>query len=686
MIFRLAADKELGLFRRALPQFLAVGCKNLVLLGYGMTIGFPTIIIPAIQGGDARDASKGEFKLSDDQVSWLSSINLLCVPLGCFLSGMLTEPTGKRRAMQLVNVPMIVSWLLFYFSTNVNYLYTGLCLSGLSGGLMEAPVLTYVAEVTQPQFRGMLAATGTTCVITGIFVQFILGTFFSWREVALISCFLPLFTITALFFVPESPYWLLTKGRVEEAQHSLCWLRGWVPFSRVETEFNEIHRVLDEKRREVEAYREMPYYKRFEPFSKRGFIAPFILVSATFFVGHFSGKTPLQTYAVQIFNTLKAPIDKYYATIMLGGAELVGAFTCVLLVHSTGKRPLVFASLIGTGFCFFATATYAHFLDTVPGVSVDNVVANYSMENLDRSSFVDQRNLTAAFSNLTDFENVMHFEMTTEFLTTYDDGTQTTTDSILETTARYKRANVVESPSGSNMTVGDESNIILHIPNAKENKYLWLPLTLLIAGAVLSHLGIRIIPWMLIGEVFPVNVRSAASGLSSGLGYIFAFLANKLFLSMLATLTLSGTFWFYSAVAFIGCIIFYFTLPETEGRTLLEIEEHFLGKRYLSEKKPKSDGLENGVTNHGFDIVTVVPQTVIKSPALQPNGHDSNDNNSLKVNGNQNEHRLSIPEIFITLDRQPGAGSKRYKHRVTDTIRSRNSINSNEEDVQDTRL
>lgn len=41
-------------------------------LGYGMTIGFPTIIIPAIQGGDARDASKGEFVLTAEQISWLS--------------------------------------------------------------------------------------------------------------------------------------------------------------------------------------------------------------------------------------------------------------------------------------------------------------------------------------------------------------------------------------------------------------------------------------------------------------------------------------------------------------------------------------------------------------------------------------------------------------------------------------
>lgn len=210
--------------------------------------------------------------------------------------------------------------MLFYFSTNVGYLYAGLCLSGLSGGLMEAPVnesenitfqafihkqnlfqvLTYVAEVTQPQFRGMLAATGTTCVITGIFVTFVLGKFFAWRAVAMVCSCLPILTIIALFFVPESPYWLLTKGRINEARNSLCWLRGWVPFAKVEQEFNEIYDVLSVRRREAEDAKKLPFHKRAEPFTKRGFIAPFILVSATFFIGHFSGKTPLQTYAVQV--------------------------------------------------------------------------------------------------------------------------------------------------------------------------------------------------------------------------------------------------------------------------------------------------------------------------------------------------------------------------------------------------
>lgn len=118
---------------------------------------------------------------------------------------------------------------------------------------------------------------------------------------------------------------------------------------------------------------------------------------------------------------MKAPINKKNATILLGGGELVGAITSVLLVHSTGKRPLVFVSLIGTGFCFFATATYAHFLGTVAGVSVDNVVTNNNTQIIP-SSYVNERNLTDVFNNFTD-------------------------------------------------------------------KFLWIPLTLMIVGAVLSHLG-----------------------------------------------------------------------------------------------------------------------------------------------------------------------------------------------------
>lgn len=44
---------------------------------------------------------------------------------------------------------------------------------------------------------------------------------------------------------------------------------------------------------------------------------------------------------------------------------------------------------------------------------------------------------------------------------------------------------------------------------------------------------------------------------------------------MYSTMTLLGTFWFYSAIAFIGVVVLYFALPETENISLHEIEANF---------------------------------------------------------------------------------------------------------------
>lgn len=51
---------------------------------------------------------------------------------------------------------------------------------------------------------------------------------------------------------------------------------------------------------------------------QRTFLKPFALVVYAFFVGHWSGMTPLQTFAVHIFTTVGTPINKYYATVLIG--------------------------------------------------------------------------------------------------------------------------------------------------------------------------------------------------------------------------------------------------------------------------------------------------------------------------------------------------------------------------------
>ncbi|KAK0075714.1 hypothetical protein PV326_011341, partial [Microctonus aethiopoides] len=79
-------------------------------------------------------------------------------------------------------------------------------------------------------------------------------------------------------------------------------------------------------------------------------------------------------------------------------------------------------------------------------------------------------------------------------------------------------------------------------------------------------------------------VRSAASGACAAISYVFASIANKIFLYMVDGMELSGTFLFYAGINFIGGVVLFYLLPETEGRTLKEIEDHYAGIQSLKTK------------------------------------------------------------------------------------------------------
>lgn len=103
-------------------------------------------------------------------------------------------------------------------------------------------------------------------------------------------------------------------------------------------------------------------------------------------------------------------------------------------------------------------------------------------------------------------------------------------------------------------------------------------------------------------QVYPIEVRSGAAGVSSAIGYFVGFLSNKFFLGMVDAFTLNGTFWLYSAVAIIGCITLYFTLPETENKTLEEIQS-FFNKSKSEQQHDRNDIKTSTQTNNGQECL-----------------------------------------------------------------------------------
>lgn len=133
------------------------------------------------------------------------------VPLGSLASGPLSQCLGRRKTMMIATVPFVIVWLLFHYAWNSTMLFVALTMTGLTGGLLEAPVLTYVAEVTQPHLRGMLSATSTMAVIFGVFTQMLTGSLVGWRTVVLVNLAYPILCFLSLSMVPESPTWLASK-------------------------------------------------------------------------------------------------------------------------------------------------------------------------------------------------------------------------------------------------------------------------------------------------------------------------------------------------------------------------------------------------------------------------------------------------------------------------------------------
>lgn len=86
------------------------------------------------------------------------------------------------------------------------------------------------------------------------------------------------------------------KGRLEDAEKALCWLRGWVGPEMVKEEFSLLKKVIQSK----SSRSRMSFMDKFKWYKRRTFIIPHLLLIVTFFIGHFGGMMSVQTNAVRI--------------------------------------------------------------------------------------------------------------------------------------------------------------------------------------------------------------------------------------------------------------------------------------------------------------------------------------------------------------------------------------------------
>lgn len=107
----------------------------------------------------------------------------------------------------------------------------------------------------------------------------------------------------------------------------------------------------------------------------------------------------------------------------------------------------------------------------------------------------------------------------------------------------------------------------------------WIPIACLFVFYACSTIGYLIVPWVMIGEVFPRQIRGMIGGVSTCVGHFSIFIVLQTYPMFQDWLTTPGTFAMYGIISLLSLFFFYFFCPETKGKTLQEIEESFGTKK-----------------------------------------------------------------------------------------------------------
>lgn len=219
---------------------------------------------------------------------------------------------------------------------------------------MSTASYIYVAEITTPETRGVLSALGPGLVSMGIFVVYALGAFIHWRKVAAICAAVSLLTPFLMYFAPESPLWLASKGQLKEAYNAMVWLRQ---------NNNTAQQELMEFTKERKGNESMTIKEKLGLFKKKQVLKPFCLLIVFFIFQEMSGIYVILYYAVDFFKSVGTSVNEFTASIIVGGVRVFMGVVGACLINSFRRKTLAATS----GFLLGITMLGAAVCDTLNG-------------------------------------------------------------------------------------------------------------------------------------------------------------------------------------------------------------------------------------------------------------------------------------------------------------------------------
>ncbi|CAN1271432.1 Sugar transporter ERD6-like 7 [Linum perenne] len=195
---------------------------------FGCCVGFSSPTQDAIRADLSLSLAQVFFfeKFDSFLYSVFGSILTFGAMIGAATSGPLADFLGRKGAMRLSAAFCVLGWLAIYFAQGAVALDIGRLATGYGMGVFSYVVPVFISEMAPKNLRGALATLNQVMIGGGVSGSFILGTFITWRSLALtglVPCAVLIFGLT---LIPESPRWLAKTGHEKEFEVALQKLRG----------------------------------------------------------------------------------------------------------------------------------------------------------------------------------------------------------------------------------------------------------------------------------------------------------------------------------------------------------------------------------------------------------------------------------------------------------------------------
>ena len=315
------------------------------------------------------------FSLDEIQVGWFVGCALIGSIIGVLMAGKLSDRWGRKVTMLVAAVFFSVSGIACAFVGSFEQLVVARILGGIGIGVVSIVSPLYISEVSIAQYRGRLVSLYQLAVTIGFLGAYltnfqllhfsqsgaVLNT--GWMNLVFVSevwrgmlgfCSLPaILFFCIIFFIPESPRWLILKGRDERAVG--IFRKIYLSEVEVDTQLQDTKSVVQSETKSAWKFLLQP-----------GIFKAVLIGAAIAILGQFMGVNAVLYYGPTIFEEAGlSGGDALFSQVLVGIVNVVTTVIAVFIIDKVGRKKLVYYGVSGMVLSLLLIGFYFHFSESM---------------------------------------------------------------------------------------------------------------------------------------------------------------------------------------------------------------------------------------------------------------------------------------------------------------------------------